>query len=172
MLDAYRRLLRSRRDEVLEHGTPAFYRGTVAATFSLAYEQVLVDAPLAAEVLRTCAFLAPDDIPTELVSGGDALSAEAAFAALRRLALVRRQSGSLTVHRLVGAVVRDRLGPQVRERHAEAATAALKSAFPHPADDHRSWPRSARLLPHVLALAEHPEATGASLASLLHQLGV
>ena len=170
-LGSYRDLVATRLAEMLERGTPAFSTRTVAATFSLAYERAGQLSPLAAQILQTAALVAPDDIPTELVSGGEPLADEDALGVLRRLALVRRQGDSLGVHRLVGAVVRQLLGPDELAARGTAALAALERAFPNPARDHRSWPRSARLLPHVLALADHvPEA--AELGGLLNQAGI
>ncbi len=173
-MEAYRDLLHSRLGDLMELGSSPFYRRTVAATLGLAYERVVHDAPSAAEVLGTAAFLAAEDIPTELVSAAaDPLAAEATFAALRRLSLIRRQGDSIAVHRLVGIVVRDHLGREERTGRARAATIALKAAaLPVPADEPRSWPVFARLLPHVLALAEHPESAGTDLATLLAQAGV
>ena len=170
-LEAYRDLLTSRRGEVLGRGTPAFYPATVATTFGLAYERAAELSPAAAVVLGTCAFFAPDDIPTQLVASADDLSDEDAFATLRRLALVRRQGDSLLVHRLVGDIVRETLGTAEAASRAGAAVTALVRAFPNPADDHRSWPRSTRLLPHVLAVADHAPPT-AELAGLLNTAGV
>ncbi|MDQ3981013.1 MAG: FxSxx-COOH system tetratricopeptide repeat protein, partial [Actinomycetota bacterium] len=171
-LGEYRRLLAARRRDLLGRGTPAFYRQTVASTFGLAYDRVSSETPAVADVLGTCAFLGPDDIPVDLVAGDDRLAVEDALAALRRLALVRRQGDAIAVHRLVSAVVRDRLTPEERTRRAQDAAAALAAAFPNPADDHRSWPRSARLLPHVVVLARHAEAAGKDLADVLNQAGI
>ncbi|MFN2503002.1 MAG: tetratricopeptide repeat protein [Acidimicrobiales bacterium] len=122
-------------------------------------------------MLGTCAFLAPDDIPTRLVATDETLADEDALGVLRRLALARRQGDSLAVHRLIGDVVRERLAPAEAARLAGHAIAALQGAFPNQAHDHRSWPRSARLLPHVLAVATHSPAT-AELASLMQSAGI
>ena len=170
-LGTYRELLSSRRGRVLERGTPAFYRATVATTFGLAYDRAAALSPSAAQMLGTCAFLAPEDIPTELVATVDPVADEDALGTLRRLALVRRQGDSLAVHRLVGDIVRGRLSTAEAATRAGDAVAALRRAFPNPAQDHSSWPRSARLLPHVLAVADHTPAT-AELASLLNAAGI
>ncbi|MGI9023614.1 MAG: FxSxx-COOH system tetratricopeptide repeat protein, partial [Acidimicrobiales bacterium] len=170
-LGTYRDLLIARRSRVLERGTPAFYRNTVATTFGLAYDRAGALSPSAARILEVCAFMAPDDIPTELVATDDPLADEDALRVLRRLALVRRHADSLAVHRLVGDVVRERLEPAMAESRAGDAVAALRRAFPNPPNDHRSWPRWARLLPHVLAAVEHASAT-AELANLMNAAGI
>ncbi len=170
-LDDYWDLLTSRRGEMLVRGTPASYRQTVAATFGLAYRRAREESSTAARVLETCALLAPDDIPTELVASGDPLADEDALSTLRRLALLRRQGDSITVHRVVGAVVREQLSADEAKSRAQAVIATLRGAFPHPADDHRSWPRSAALLPHILALSQYAKGTP-ELGHLLDSAGV
>ena len=169
-LGAYRDLLASRRGAVLERGTPAFYEHTVAATFGLAYDRAQGESPTAAGVLGRAALLAPDDIPVELVASADPVADEDALAVLRRLALVRRHGDAVAVHRLVGAVVRQGMGPKETAVRATAVLTALRRAFPAPAHDHRSWSLSARLLPHVLAFADHAPET-AELGALLNSAG-
>ncbi len=170
-LVAYRRLLADRRPEVLERGTPTFYRQSVAATFGLVYDRATALSPPAARILRTCAFLAPDDIPIELVATADTLADEDALAVLRRLALVRRHGDAVSVHRLVADIVRARLSAEEASSGASAAIAALQRAFPDQAGDHRSWATCARLLPHVVALASQPIAESVSVAGVLDRAG-
>ena len=118
-LRTYRELLATRRGEVLERGSPAFYRRTVAATFALAHERAAELNATAADLVEICAFLGPDDIPAQVVASGDPLADEEALATLRRLSLLRRQGDALAVHRLVGDVVRERLGPAGAARRGE-----------------------------------------------------
>jgi hypothetical protein len=159
-LGAFRNLLISRRGQVLDRGTPAFYRATVATTFGLAYDRAIKLSPPAAEMLGMCSFLAPDDIPTELVATANSLADEDALATLRRLALVRRQGDSLAVHRLVGDVVRERLG-------RDEATSSVVAAITR-----RSPPELASLGPAVAArLGRGSPCTGSSRTVRTLELG-
>jgi len=188
-ISAYLELFRSRRSELweVEH-PPADYPYTVAATLSLSVDKVLQDSPAAGDLLNLFAFLGPDEIPLSVVTQGrkhlpKALSAAAKNAlainrgikALRQYSLVERSGDSATVHRLLQAVVRDRLHERQKKEWAEAAVRVLNDAFPLESGDVRTWPECGRLLPHALSAAEHaeklgvvPEATG----RVLNQVGV
>jgi hypothetical protein len=86
------------------------------ATWSLAFEKVEQANPAAADLLRLCAFLAPDAIPEEIITEGaadlgplleptasDPTDLDEAIAALGAYSLVRRNATekTLTIHRLV-----------------------------------------------------------------------
>jgi hypothetical protein len=92
----------------------------VATTWSLSFEQVTQQNPLAAELHRFCAFLSPDAIPEEMIVEsapelGPQLEPLAtnpslldeAIALLRRFSLVRRKNNILSIHRLVQMVLKD-----------------------------------------------------------------
>src|SRR5947208_7790945 len=48
----------------------ADHLASVATTWSLSFEQVEKSSPVAADLLRVCAFLHPDAIPEEMLSAG------------------------------------------------------------------------------------------------------
>lgn len=184
----YTELFRARRQELQrEERPPAGYPDTVATTWLLSFQQAAEQTPAAADLLRLCAFLAPDDIPLSvLVAGAEHLPAALAaavadqlvcnrtIAALRRYSLITRQDDSLSMHRLVQLVTRDRLTEDERRQWAEAAIRVVNQAFPDKSQDVRTWPVCTRLLSHTLAVAEEgevlqvdPEAT----SRLINQTG-
>src|SRR5262249_44092002 len=63
---------RSRGIELLETGRPALggYPESVVSTWAANFEAVHQESPAAIDVLRFSAFLAPDDIPFELLARG------------------------------------------------------------------------------------------------------
>ena len=160
---------------------------TVATTWQVSLERV-GRTPGAAALLEACAFLAPDDIPrklfTELVDGQpkelvelatDSFAFDDAVAALLRYSLVTATHQTLTVHRLVQAVVRDGLSPELQRHWAAAATRLVTAAFPDGSNDVRTWPACARLLPHVLAVVDHAQVYGVepvATALLLNEAGL
>src|SRR3989440_6562691 len=123
----YQRLFQSRRAELLaeHHGLINDHPRSVATTWSLSFAQVEQKNPAAADLLRLCAFLAPDAIPETIITQGashlgpqlapvgtDAYLLNQAIAALRAYSLVQREASSeggflLSVHRLVQAVLKD-----------------------------------------------------------------
>ncbi|HEX8129298.1 MAG TPA: FxSxx-COOH system tetratricopeptide repeat protein [Pyrinomonadaceae bacterium] len=159
----------------------------VTITFSLAFRQVENANAAAADMLRACAFLAPDAIPEEIfVTGaeelGDNLAAMTGggvnlvkmFGEATRFSLIRRntQNGTIEVHRLVQQVLKDEMDVATRQLWAERVVRALNESFP--LVEHQNWPLCEKLLPHAQEAArlideygfEFPEVT-----RLLNQAG-
>jgi tetratricopeptide (TPR) repeat protein len=188
----YLNLFRQRQGDLLSRGQPSTdYPATVATTWEISFQQIQQTSPAAADLLNLCAFLAPDDIPRELLGEGaeylpeslaavvtDPLAGDEALAALRRYSLVDVSGDALSVHRLVQAVARDRLAEEARRTWAEAAVRLVAEAFPsgeRDPSDVRTWPECARLLPHALAAAGHAEAlqvAAEATGRLLNQAGL
>ncbi|HYC93256.1 MAG TPA: FxSxx-COOH system tetratricopeptide repeat protein [Thermoanaerobaculia bacterium] len=145
-LDAYLGLFTTRRSEL-----PASQ--AVAATLNLSLGKL--DAP-ARELLTLAAFLAPENIPRELLGERltDPLQLNAAIAALRRYSLVTATPDSISVHRLVQFAVRDRLSPEQEREWVRAAMRLLAAVTPRAPEDSRTWSRFAVLLPHVRTLVD------------------
>jgi tetratricopeptide (TPR) repeat protein len=175
-------LLRERRGLVADHPEP------VATTWLLAFVQVAAKQPAAADLLRLCAFLAPDAIPEEVLTAdasqlgpapasvvADALLLNQAIQALRAYSLVQRDPAekSLSVHRLVQAVLRDALSETERRAWAERAMRAVNAALPD--EQYETWAQCERLLPQALAAAqsiEHYQLTSEEAGRLLYQTAV
>jgi tetratricopeptide (TPR) repeat protein len=174
----YLELYGTRRLAILKKsGTEAGnYRLTVETTWGLNFEQVEMASPAAADILRMSAFCAPDPIPFAVVEKGAGEISAALSEALAQAAIVNEVLSPLTdyslitmdgereefsVHRLVQAVTRERLGTQDRE-WAERAVKATLAAFP--AGDFKHWPVFERLTPHGTHLAGVIEEFGLETA--------
>jgi len=169
-------------------GPPSNYPDTVATTWNIAFDEVMQLSSSGADLLKLCAFLAPDDIPVELLNSGleylpesltamasDPLAFDDAVDPLRRYSLVEITSETISVHRLVQAVTRDRLDEDEKKKWAEAAVRIVDEAFPFDSDDVGTWPVCSRLLPHALAAAEYAEALDVasdSTGRLMNETGV
>jgi tetratricopeptide (TPR) repeat protein len=187
----YLELFQSRRAELWgeERGPLDYDKRTVSATLNLAIKHVDIESPRSVDLLNLSAFLGPDDIPLTLLSRGhehlpellgatvaDDLEINETIGALRRYSLVEvaEKKDSLSVHRLVQAVVRDGLGEDESKVWAEAAVDVVNEVFPYDKDDVRTWGESARLLPHALATTGHIEELGilsGSAGRLLNEVG-
>jgi hypothetical protein len=53
--------------ELMREGRPEDYRLPVASTWDLSFQRLEQEQPPAADLLRRCAFLAPDDIPVSVL---------------------------------------------------------------------------------------------------------
>jgi tetratricopeptide (TPR) repeat protein len=185
----YLALFTSRRKDLWERETtPLNYPDTVATTWSLAIERLRQESPASVDLLNLCAFLAPNDMPRSALSQAaghlpeplagvvaDPLSFDDAIVALRRYSLLEARGDSLSVHRLVQAVVRDRLDEGEQRRFAASAVGLVNSSFPFDSDDVGTWPVCASLLPHALAALGHAEAMRAApeeVGRLLNQIGL
>ena len=151
------------------------YPDSVAMTWELSFRQVQEDMPAAADLMSLCSFLHPDDIGRALLRDGaprlpeqlartilDVVAFDEAVAVLRRYSLIETSEKSFSIHRLVGALARDRLTEQERLDWATAAIHLVRGSFEFDSQDMGSWDRCAQLLPHALAAAGHAEALGAA----------
>lgn len=179
-ISSYLELFRQRH-ELLSKGEPSQnYPDTVATTWEISFQKVQEESPVAADLLNLCAFLAPDDIPIELLEKGakhlperlaravnDPLDWNEVRAALRRYSLMEMSDDSMSMHRLVQTVVRDRLDEEGKKEWARNAVEMVNEAFPggnfnvYP----EIWPWCARLLPQALAAAFFAEKMQIALVS-------
>lgn len=132
-------LLARRSSLILEYGE------TVDTIWLLSFQQVEQQSPLAAEVLRLCAFLAPDAIPEELLIRGvaepnaattsvttDLFQLNEAMEVLRKYSLVRRNRDTrmLSIHRLVQTVLKEGMNRETQRTWAERTVRVVNAAFP------------------------------------------
>ncbi len=161
----YLNLLGTRAAELLDRGRPRSYPRSLAGTTRVAAERLGSNAPLAAELLSLCAFLAPEPIPYDLFAVAanqipGALAAQVAdplawrelIAAVARSSLARIDQSGIQLHRLTQAILRDLLGPEQAAATRAQAEEILVANDPGDPDDPAEWPRWARLIPHLLVL--------------------
>jgi tetratricopeptide (TPR) repeat protein len=171
-ISQYLEMFRSRHEEMLKRGKPSReYPDTVATTWELSFQKVQEASPAAADLLNLCAFLAPDDIPKKLLvegakhlpeslaaTGQDHVALNDALAVLRRYSLMEVADDALAMHRLVQAVVRDRLDEEGKEQWAEVAVDLLNGVYSgdfHSQVDRWLW--WGRILPHALSAVGYTE---------------
>src|SRR6266567_3242893 len=167
------------------------YPESVATSWSLSFQRIEQKNPAAAELLRLCAFLAPDHIPEELLTEGapywppvlqDAAADRFAFndilEALLAYSFVKRLSENrlLSIHRLVQVVQMERMTPQEQRLWAERVVLAVNAVFPRdPKDEVAVWPQCQRYLEQVLAcntLIEEHQLLLPEAAEVLERTGI
>src|SRR6266702_5129357 len=171
-LSQYLNLYGTRRKELLlRRGRfPIDHPDSVAATWSLSFQQVEQENLAAADLLRLCAFLSPEAIPEEIITVGaaelgsplgsvasDPLKVDKIIELLLRYSLLRRTSEvkSLSIHRLVQAVLKDGMDRDTQSLWAERAIRAVNRAFPDV--ELQTWEVCQRCLPHVQMCASYIE---------------
>jgi len=188
-LQGYLRLYRVQGVRLLkEHGEFApDHPEPVATTWSLSFKNVEQANPAAAELLRFCAFLAPDAIPEELFTesaaelgptlepvASDPSRLNKAIRELLKYSLVHRESetNTLSIHRLVQEVLKDQMSEETQRLWAERAVRAVRSVFPNP--EYTNWNicRQYLLQAQVCsALIEQYDLLFTEAAGLLNRLG-
>jgi len=170
-LAEYLQLFTTSSQALLRYGTHSSDDHTVATAWGIAMQRVQDEQPAAADLLYLCAFLASDDIPRDLIRGGcehlpealavavtDLIAFNNMVAALRRYSLLEKEGEAFSVHRLVQAVTRERLGEEACAVWAEIAVRLVESAFLFDEDDESTWSSCVRLLPHALIAIDYGEA--------------
>ncbi len=166
-LDSYWHLYQQHRAHLLRErraGLVADHPDSVATTWSLSFQRIEEKNPAAADLLRLLAYLFADVIAEEILTAGasllgpalapvaaDAQKRNQAIEALRAYSLVRRdpKGKTLSIHRLVQAVLQDQLSEAERHTWAQRALFAVNAAFPQV--EHDTWPQCERLLTQRLA---------------------
>jgi tetratricopeptide (TPR) repeat protein len=175
------RLLKERGELVSDHPDP------VATTWSLSFKNVEQVNAAAAELLRFCAFLAPDAIPEELFTesaadlgptlepvAADPSRFNVAIRELLKYSLVQRdpESNTLSIHRLVQEVLKDQMDEETQHNWTERAVRAVSRVFPHP--EYSNWDRCRRYLLHAQVcstLIEQWKLLFTEAAILLNDMG-
>jgi hypothetical protein len=154
-LAEYLKLYRTRRDKLLaERGSLADH-ASVTVTFSLAFEKVAENSPAAADLLRLCAFLAPEAIPEQIVrADADEFEFSQVLKEATRFSLLDRDAASntLDINRLVQIVIQAGMSTSGQEAWADRAVRAVSRAFPKvefqnwdPCQNCSRMPKSAQL---------------------------
>ncbi|MEU4496046.1 FxSxx-COOH system tetratricopeptide repeat protein [Streptomyces sp. NPDC023998] len=172
-LPQYLHLLHESVSEVLDEGRPDTYPVSLAAQIRLSTQHLATVQPAALALLHACALLAPEPFPLHactrsvpdtprLLAGllNNPLKARNTLRTLAQQGLARIQDGTVQLHRLTQAIVRDQLTPAERTSAARAAEALLIAAYPGDAAVPTTWPAWPDLLPHLLALDPDDLTTG------------
>jgi tetratricopeptide (TPR) repeat protein len=189
LLSDYVSLYRTRRGDILpKRGSfDQDYPASVATTWSLSFEKVSQANPASAELLDFCAFLAPDPIPETLITQGaqhlppilqkavvHPPQFDRVISTLLAYSLLHRESSNdtVSVHRLVQAILKDQMDEPSRHQWAQRDVRAVNAAFPEV--EFETWPQCERLLPHALLCAtwiEQEQMTFPEASRLLNQTG-
>ncbi len=162
----YLELLEEQMSVLLEENPPRDYPKSVVAAWTLAFEDLRQHSPEGAALVQLCSFLGPEPIPYTLLWSfrhapdlppdlSETLSDDVHFhRAVRQVgqrALLKVDPGkeTLTEHRLVQAVLRERLSPREQAEMASLVHRLLIVANPGRPDDRRNWETLAVINRHL-----------------------
>ena len=183
-VEGYLTLLAERSRELLAQGASAMYPVPLAASVQIALDQLAVQSPVALELLILAAYLAPEPIPLTLFTthptrlpeplatvAGDPLAFTELTRLLRRRGLAHVEPATLTLHRLLAAILRTQ--PHQHQDLPTLVVRLLRAVVPDdPLDNPPAWPAWRQLLPHVLVTTDpHRALTGVEkdVSWLLHR---
>ncbi|MGB3441508.1 MAG: FxSxx-COOH system tetratricopeptide repeat protein [Actinophytocola sp.] len=166
-VDEYLRLFEDKRAELLESRAPADYDVAVEAAWNVSLDRLREENPGALELLEVCAFFSPEPISKDLFSGAqnipvsedleqilaDPIVLARAIREINRysLAKIDHRTNTLTLHRLVQLVLRNKLNPEQQERVRHTAHLLLANKDPRSPDNVENWDTYGALLPHIRA---------------------
>ena len=146
-LAEYLDLYRTHRQSLLERRgkTSIDHPKSVATTWLLSFQQVEQVNPVAADLLRLCAFLDPDSIPERFIIIGapklgpilkgvadNPFLLNEAIEELRKFSLIQRnpESKMLSIHRLVQAVLKGNMSSRMQTEWVKRVSQAIDITFP------------------------------------------
>lgn len=162
------------------------YRDSVRTTWTLNFQQVAERSPASAAILQLSAFLAPDEIPNELImlgvnywgddiksalTGVSNLSLAKLLKPLADYSLIRveREKQCYGIHRMVQVVVRHELTEKEHFKWKRSLVIGLYLAFEE--TSLHNWKQYERLLPHVKSLAELNPTDSLAWSLVLSKVG-
>jgi hypothetical protein len=162
----YVQMVEGRAADILDAGRPTSYPLSLAAVTQLAMDRLEAADAAAAQVVRICAFLAPEPVPAEWFTSAaatrlpgalrkataDPLAWGQVMTRISGQALARVDQQGLLMHRLTQAIIRSRLSLDDADTVRAQAAALLTASEPGKTNLPGNWPEWARLLPHLLAL--------------------
>jgi tetratricopeptide (TPR) repeat protein len=177
-ISAYLTDLRNRPRRLLDTaGVTGAAERAVARVWDLTMTTITDRLPLAARLLEVLAWVAPDDLPRDLLTpiADDRADLDDALALLASYNMITLTGTTVSVHRLVQAVTRAHHTHQTNIADTPTGHPGLtagqmltQAAPPDPRTNVAGWPRWRALLPHVDALADHlPETTDDAAVSYL-----
>jgi tetratricopeptide (TPR) repeat protein len=186
-LSEFLSLYRSEQGKLLAERGSLGDHPSVAVTFSLAFAKVAANSTAAADLIRLCAFLAPDAIPEEIFTdGAEELGGDLGAAARSslefaktlkeagRFSLIDRdaQSKTLEIHRLVQVVIKAGMSNTDQKDWAARAVRAVAKVFP--SVKFKSWGSCQKLLPHAqvcVSLVDERDLEIQEAAGLFNEAG-
>ncbi|WP_406435697.1 FxSxx-COOH system tetratricopeptide repeat protein [Streptomyces sp. NBC_00631] len=164
-VDEYLGLIREKIAELMLELVPSpDYPMSVAAAWDVSLRQLEQRNPAALQLLQVCSFFAPEPISRSLFNNSRSTIAPELDEALRHpirlgraireinvyaLARIEHRHDTIQLHRLVQAVLVNRMSPQQQADMRHGAHLLLADANPNSPGSRELWPRYQQLLPHI-----------------------
>jgi tetratricopeptide (TPR) repeat protein len=164
----YLELLDERMDQLLEVTSLGNYPTSVAATWRIAFDRLIEESPPALQLLELCAFFGAEPIANQLMPMGrfagslspelqrtvaDPIALGRAIRHLGRYALAKvdHSTSSVQVHRLVQAVLREKVTDEQAVAYRRGVQEILAAYNPGDPDTQDTWAQHSKIAPHIVA---------------------
>ncbi|MET8149995.1 FxSxx-COOH system tetratricopeptide repeat protein [Actinoplanes sp. NPDC049668] len=163
----YLTLFEEKKIELMDISPPSDYEFPVAAAWNVSLDHLARTRPAALRLLQLCALLAPEPISRTLLSAGNRMHVSPELASALRdpiqlgraireinryaLARVDHAKNTIQMHRLVQAVLVERMTPEERTAMRDSAHQLLAANNPQQPANRDEWPVYAELYPHLVA---------------------
>ncbi|MBE1501277.1 hypothetical protein H4696_008377 [Amycolatopsis lexingtonensis] len=179
--DTYLDLHAQRAHELMaRHEKGSSYPVSVAAAWTMSFDQLADENPAALHTLTLVAWLAPEQVPLTLLThqAGEAARDPLAFAeittALRSRGMAEVTTTTIQLHRVPAALLRARTRHDGDDPDASWPAIAVRLLYDGVPDDPwnnpSSWPQWQALLPHLLTVCEPERAPHRLTAEIRHLL--
>ncbi|MFF3456329.1 FxSxx-COOH system tetratricopeptide repeat protein [Streptomyces sp. NPDC002730] len=178
-LTDYQQRLNANTAAFLAQGDTPGYPAPLAAAVTIATSQLSAHQPDPTPLLRLLSYLGPDPIPTKWLADarsrlttipGDAddlMWPQSALEPLARFGLAQVDHEAVQIHRLTQAIMRDQTSKDYTATIFDDLTTLLSAADPGDPEQPQTWPRWAKLTPHLTAArqttGDHPHLRPALL---------
>lgn len=183
-LARYLQLYREQGEKLLaERGLAYVHSDSVMFTFSLNFEKVKRTYPDALKLLQLFAFLYPDTISAEMIEqgahalggslhklGSSSLALDKAVALLLKFSLLQRraEAKTLSIHRVVQAILKEKLTMKQRRQWVLQAVRLVSSVFPEA--EFSNWPTCEKYFSQARHCAELIREFGLLQKEAIHLL--
>ena len=187
-IQEYLQLFKSYQKELLTRGMEeSDYPSTVATTWQLAFDKIQSISPASIDLLKLCAFLAPDNIPLDLFRinydeltdnirniFSIPLNFEDVIATLRDYSMIDRKGDTISLHRLVQFVMRERMIHEDKTVTLKMVLKLIAKTLKFDYYQSQDWDICRKYLEHGIAIinfSNHPDFFNYDLAILQGNIG-
>lgn len=156
----YLKIFRERHHQLwAKEKPPVNYPATVATTWSLSIDRINKENTDSADLLKLCAFFAPEDIPASILKKliDDDLRFAEMVKILKNYSLIDVTSEKISIHRLVQLVTRDHLNIKEKKTWISRGILLFNGVFDFHPDKPETWLETSRIAPHAISVTSFAE---------------
>ncbi|PFR04433.1 hypothetical protein COK31_11235 [Bacillus cereus] len=162
-IENYLKRFKKFKDIIIKEGKPIDYDYTIATTWEISFRELKKRNPVALEFISICSFLSPDKIELDLfIKASDNISniivnkisseleLDKILALLREFSLIKSHEDSISIHRLVQLVIKNKLDIEQKKVYIEMSLNLIL-------DNWNSMRNKESKIAHALTVVQHAQ---------------